>query len=135
MNFEGLEKKKISIVGAGNSIELTDFSLVDVEFCKSIVTLKADWFEASVLFEASSGRFIEFIGDIKDVLRSGAGSASFINEDGNFELDIKLTVLGRVDLWVVLCKDMIDDSHIKYSFPSDRTSLEFFLKNLELVFS
>lgn len=136
MSFSNKTEKSASIHGGeGNALTLNDFTALDDGYCKALVYVKSDWFQATVLFEASNERFLEFIGALQGVLQNGSGQANFINEEGNFDLDVELTNMGKVNLWGVLCKDMSDDLQIKYRFASDRISLEGFLQEMESVFN
>jgi hypothetical protein len=127
--------KKATITGReGDILVLKEFTFLDEEYCKVVVSLESDWFWASILFESSSERFHDFIDVLEHVLDNGYGHANFINDEGNFDLDVELNASGQVCLQGAICKDMSDDVQLKYGYVSDRIALEGFWRELRSNF-
>jgi len=103
-------------------------------FWQAKALIQADWFQCEVGFECSVERAIEFSDSLRELLQSGEGEVNFINEDGNFDLNIKLNKRGQVKVGGCACKNMVDKSLVNFDLESGRSELEKFLQDFESYF-
>jgi hypothetical protein len=129
--------KKLIFAGArlsgdgGAFLLIDEVSCIDRDFIYASAHVTGDWLNALVWFEVSIERLNEFILELDSILNKGVGKANFINEIGNFDIDIELTKIGKVNLFLTVSKNMADRHLIKFGFESENTSLHYFLGNLK----
>lgn len=98
--------------------------------------VKSDWYEAKVSFDSSIDRLSDFLQEVKVVLFENQGKANYINDEGNFDLDIVLDgFTGTVQMSGVLIKNMMDESRLEYYMETDYQSLEKLKDNLNSLLS
>ena len=109
----------------GHSILISDL-ISKRDFFSAKVNLKSDWYEAKVTFQSSIDRLNEFSREINLMLAKNQGEASFINDDGNFSLDVSFSseATGKIQISGILIKNMMDESRLEYCMESDYHNLE-----------
>ena len=122
---------KASLLGEKDAV-LTIGDLVALEegFLRATISVESDWYHATVSFEVAATRLREFVDSIDAVLSSGVGQCEFINDDGNVDLRIEMSQLGRVVATGVLIKDMGDVAKLTFEVRTDRYSLDVFQSGL-----
>ncbi len=115
----------------GSSI-LIEKLTCDERTISATVTVKSDWYSAEIEFESSRERLEEFLSNLYTILENRtSGHVSFINEDGNFELEIELGNRGEVEAKGILIKSMLDDSRLEYYLESSYQDLSSFYEQLK----
>ena len=114
----------------GCRLAIYDIVMEDLGFSAKVF-LKSDWYEATVPFKSSQDRLVDFLEGLKKILLENHGKANFINDEGNFDLDISLNEFtGKVQINGILIKSMMDDSRIEYFMESDYLGVEKLKDNL-----
>lgn len=127
-------KKELSIQGENGHSLLISNIVSDGDFFSAEVNLKADWYEAKLVFKFSIDRLSEFLGDINLMLSNNQGKANFINDDGNFDLDVAIDqVTGKVRISGILIKNMMDESRLEYCMESDYHNLEMLKQSVDRI--
>lgn len=127
-------KKELSIQGENGHSLLISNIVPDGDFFSAEVNLKADWYEAKVIFEFSSDRLKEFLGEINLMIANNQGKANFINDDGNFDLVIAIDqVTRKLQISGILIKSMMDESRIEYYMESDYHNLEILKQSVDRI--
>ena len=117
----------------GSSLTIRNILIEGSEFSAE-VSLKSDWYEASLPFVSSQNRLFDFLNDLKKVLLENQGKATFINDEGTFDLEVSFDQFtGKVQIAGVLIKDMMDESRLEYCMQSDYLSLNVFRDNLSEI--
>jgi hypothetical protein len=100
------------------------------------VIVKSDWYSATIKFESSSERIEEFLSNLHTILETRMlKETNFINENGNFEIGIKLGDRGEVEVQGILIKSMVDESRLEYGLESSYQCLSTFYKQLQTAYS
>jgi len=118
----------------GHSILISDIFSKGI-FFSAKVKLKSDWYEAEITFESSVDRLNEFFNEINLMLDQNKGEASFINDDGNFTLDVSFLseTRGKIQISGIVIKNMMDESRLEYYMESDYHNLEFIKHSVDQV--
>ncbi|MDF0607248.1 hypothetical protein HZU77_016680 [Neisseriaceae bacterium TC5R-5] len=103
-----------------------DFFQIDVE-------VKSDWYSAKVLFFCSEERIRELILNLENIVEKNIDSLFFINEDGNFELNLAVNFLGKANVSGALIKSMMDEEKLNYEMESDFQSMCDFYHQLKKI--
>lgn len=115
----------------GNAFVISEIHFVGAEFTGKVF-LKADWYNASFDFRASSSRLRAFKDEVYQLVHSNHEQASFINDGGNVDLEFVLDrSTGQLQITGVLIKNMMDDSRVEYCLESSYSSLKGVLADLE----
>ena len=77
---------------------------------------KSDWAEIEIDVLVETGRLSDFSKDLRLLTELNTGNATFINADGNCEIDCVATPNGRIKVNCHLMPDMISDSVFHTSF-------------------
>jgi hypothetical protein len=118
--------------GEGGSSILIDKLTCDERTISAMVTVKSDWYSAGIKFESSCERLEEFLSNLYTILEDRtSGHVNFINENGNFELDIELGNRGEVEAKGILIKSMLSDSRLEYYLESSYQDLSSFYEQLK----
>ena len=97
------------------------------DYINAMGIVKGEWFTAFALFECSLERLVEFMQHLDQLIRGELNAVSFINESGNFELNISLDrTTGHVLLKGLIMKSLNEESMLEYSLASDEISLRRF---------
>ena len=108
----------------GCSLSFTDILFYDTEFSAEVI-IKSNWYVANLNFTASNDRLKEFLASINRLLLEGIGIASFINDNGNIDLEFHLDKKsGRFTIKGILIENMMDESRLEYSMQSDYYNLQ-----------
>ena len=120
---------------AGGGMTWTDFGwgAEDTENCYFTARVHSDWYTASVLVEASRGRLQNYYNDIACLLKFERDTASFINENGNFEVNLILGRRGNVTAEGILIKSMAEEERLEYSFETELASVERFFDQISAL--
>lgn len=125
--------RDILIKGENRSqLLLSDFLFEGAHF-SAYVEIKSDWYQARAKFHSSNGRMSEFLSGLHNVLYKTHKELNFINEDGNFDLDLSISNLGKVVLRGTLSKNMVDEAELNYEFESDLQGLRSFYDSLKAL--
>ena len=117
----------------GGYLLINDFQKKDDYFSAS-ATIKSNWYEANIKFTSSKERFVEFVSLLNKMLMEEYTDVNFINEDGNFDIDLSLDkATGICSIKGVLIENMMDEALLKFSLESDFQSLLNFYQELKLV--
>jgi hypothetical protein len=125
-----LENKDISeiyfIYDDLNSNKGLDRDIAD-DYINAMGIVKGEWFTAFALFECSLERLVEYMQHLDQLIQGELNAVSFINESGNFELNISLDrTTGHVLLKGLIMKSLNEESMLEYSLASDEISLRRF---------
>ena len=119
----------------GSCLIIGDIEFEESDFSANIF-LKSDWYEAKVVFSSSQDRLVDFLQELKKILSENQGKANFINDEGNFDLDLTLDEsTGKAQINGVLIKSMMDESRLEYFMESDYLTLEKFKDSLDNLLS
>lgn len=95
--------------------------------------IKTHWCHAKIKFYSSIERLKEFESHLEKILSGEEKNTTlfFINEDGNFEINIEYDQLTEAaEISGVLIENMLIDACIKYSFSTNRSGLDVLLEQL-----
>jgi len=129
-----MDKLKIDCEN-GSSLVISNL-LLRGENLEAQVFVKSDWYEANIHFTSSNGRIYGFFKEIDNLLIHKQGQTNFINDAGNFELNIVLEEsTGGVEISGVLIKSMMEESRLDYYLESDYYNLQKFRNDLKAKLS
>ncbi len=119
----------------GSCLIIGDIEFEESDFSATIF-LKSDWYEAKVAFSSSKDRLVDFLQELKKILSEKQGKANFMNDEGNFDLDLTLDEsTGKAQINGVLIKSMMDESRLEYFMESDYLTLEKLKDSLDNLLS
>ncbi|MET4895222.1 hypothetical protein [Morganella morganii] len=124
-------KLKSVITGEnGCFLALSELNVKD-GYLSALVTINSSWYSANVKFESSYERMQEFITLLDKLVSQEINNVTFINDDGNVDINFSLNHSGKVIINGCLLNDMMDESSLKYEIESDLQSLDDFYLTLK----
>ena len=120
---------------AGSGMMWTDFkwNTQDAEYCYFTAQVRSDWYKASVPVETSRRRLKNYYDDVARLLKLEQGKADFINENGNFEINLTLSKRGNITVKGILIKSMAEDARLEYIFETELASVERFHRRINVL--
>lgn len=114
-------------------VTLKEMKIAD-SYVKAMGIVKGEWFSAFALFECSLERIVEFIQHLDQLIRGDLNTECFVNESGNFELNISLDkTTGHAEINGIIMRSLNEGSKLKFSLDSDMISVERFYESFERV--
>lgn len=106
---------------------LRDFTIIYGDTWKFTVELDLKWCKAKIDTEASVERILEWLNDLKKIEQK----VEFINENGNFEINIRKILDDIYTINGLLSESMSNNSNVIFDFDIKDYVLDIFIKKLE----
>jgi hypothetical protein len=114
-------------------IVLKEIKITDT-YAKAMGIVKGEWFSAFAGFECSLERIVEFVQQLDQLIHGELNTVLFINESGNFELNISLDkTTGHVEINGLIMRSLNEHSKLEFSLESDEISVKRFYESFERV--
>ncbi len=94
------------------------------------VKVSSEWYLAKINVHASIERLRNFTQQMSELISLTEKKIGFINELGNFDLELTVTSTGSVEVKGLMSKNMIDDLELHFGFSSTLTDVDRFHKSL-----
>jgi hypothetical protein len=111
---------------SGGRLEFLDFRTDQDDCVVFWVDVHADWCAARVLVRCSRLKLENLADELAQTHREPDGKVVFLNEEGNFGIEVQTSVRGTVNLHVELSKSMQDIGRLICGFESDSHTLAQF---------
>lgn len=98
----------------------------DVEFP---VLVQTDWFAAVSTIRASPVQLIELSAELRRLSNRTSFLCNFINDDGNFEINLSVRNSGAIDVRGFLSPSLAVGSSVKFEFESALSDLALFAES------
>lgn len=122
--FHGCDDKVLLL---GEEENMLGFCKIYTDNCdyKLGFYVQSNWFMSYIDFYISKERVNEFFHGLFSPFKK----INFINEDGNFDMDINIIDNGMVNVSGQISKNMMDDLYIKFGFDTYMLELDNFRRN------
>lgn len=125
--------EEIILTTHSGHITIKEMKIAD-GYAKAMGIVKGEWFSAFALLECSLERIVEFIQHIDQLIRGDLNTVCFVNESGNFELNISLDkTTGHAEIKGIIMRSLNEESKLEFSLDSDMISVERFYESFERV--
>ena len=103
-------------------------------YAMAVGTVHVEWFTAAVTFESSLERLIEFLQELDQMINGDLDKVFFINESGNFELNMELDkTTGHVVLSGLVMKSLNEMGQLEFSLDTDWISIRRFHEDFKRI--
>ncbi len=117
----------------GAYIEFDDIYIKNDELI-SKTTVKSDWYFAQILLATSLERMHSFFQELESINHENKGSASLINENGNFEINFSVDEFtGGVIIRGIMIKSMLNDERLVFELKTYTENLSKFILDLGII--
>lgn len=114
----------------GCFLALSELNITD-DYLSALISINSSWYSANVKFKSSHERIQEFIALLDKLVSQTINNVTFINDDGNVDINFVLNHSGKITITGYLLNDMMDESVLKYEIESNLQDLDNFYLNLK----
>lgn len=128
-----LKLEEIVLDALSGYVSIKEIEISD-GYIRAVGTVHGEWFNAVVSFECSLERIIEFLLQLDQMINGDLDTVFFINESGNFELNMELDkTTGHVVLNGLVMKSLNELGRLEFSLDTDWISIRRFHEDFKRI--